>query len=139
MLVLDDEPSIRDFLGRTLERAGYEPVLAATGAEALDAVRRQPPDAILCDHRMAGMDGIAFHAAVSKLEPALAERFAFMSGDVLNPELRDVADARGVLLLAKPFDIAAVDGVVRTLLAEPPARARAASTSQLRAEASDGG
>jgi CheY-like chemotaxis protein len=121
ILVLDDEPSIRDFLGRTLRRSGYEPVLAATGPEALEIVRAQPPDAILCDHRMAGMDGVAFQAAVAEIDPVLSGRFAFMSGDVLNPELRDVADARGVLLLAKPFDIATVDGVVRTLLAGTPA------------------
>ena len=54
ILVLDDEPSIREFLARVLSRAGYEPVLAATGAEALEIVRTAPPAAILCDHRMAG-------------------------------------------------------------------------------------
>jgi hypothetical protein len=39
-----------------------------------------------------------------------------MSGDVLNPDLREVAEARGIPLLAKPFDIASVDGVIRSLL-----------------------
>jgi hypothetical protein len=41
-----------------------------------------------------------------------------MSGDVLNPELHDFATARGVPLLAKPFDIGTVAGVVRGLLAD---------------------
>jgi two-component system NtrC family sensor kinase len=131
VLVLDDEPPIREFLGRTLERAGYEPVLAATAPEALEIIRTRPPDAILCDHRMAGMDGIAFLAAAVRLDPTLAGRFAFMSGDVLNPELRDAADARGVLLLAKPFDIAAVDGIVRTLLAGSPTAATTEGPAQL--------
>ena len=116
VLVLDDEPSIRDFLGRVLVRAGYEPVIAATGAEALAAIRRDPPDAILCDHRMAGMTGTEFHDAVSAISPALGRRFAFMSGDVLNPELHDFAVTRGVQLVAKPFDIAAVASVVAALL-----------------------
>ena len=44
MLVLDDEPSIRDFLGRVLTREGYRPVIAQTGAAALDIVRTDPPD-----------------------------------------------------------------------------------------------
>ena len=121
VLVLDDEPSIRDFLGRVLTRSGYVPILAETGAAALDVVRRDPPDAILCDHRMAGMSGTEFHEAVSEISPDLGHRFAFMSGDVLNPELRDFAQARGVQLLAKPFDIAAVASIVAALLAGEPA------------------
>jgi CheY-like chemotaxis protein len=112
VLVLDDEPAIRDFLGRILSRGGYEPVLASSGDSALKIVRDNPPDAILCDHRMAGMTGIAFHAAVAEIKPALASRFVFMSGDVLNVELSEFAVTHGVTLLAKPFDIESVDRAV---------------------------
>jgi PAS domain S-box-containing protein len=119
ILVLDDELAIRDFLGRALARAGYEPVLAASGDEALAIVRSDPPAAVLCDHRMAGMSGTAFQSAVAELDPALGRRFAFMSGDVLNPELRAFATERGVHLLAKPFDISTVAETVRALLATP--------------------
>jgi CheY-like chemotaxis protein len=117
VLVLDDEAAIRDFLGRVLRRSGYEPILADTGARALEIVRTDPPDVILCDHRMAGMNGTEFHAAVMEIAPSLGARFAFMSGDVLNPTLREFAEDRGVHLLAKPFDIAAVDSMVATLMA----------------------
>ena len=116
VLVLDDEVAIRDFLGRALRRAGYEAILAPTGAEALEMIRADPPDAILCDHRMAGMNGTEFHDAVAAAVPELGRRFAFMSGDVLNPELREFATARGILLLAKPFDIATVGETVAALL-----------------------
>jgi CheY-like chemotaxis protein len=112
VLVLDDEPAIRDFLGRILSRGGYEPVLASSGDSALKIVRDNPPDAILCDHRMAGMTGIAFHAAVAEIKPSLASRFVFMSGDVLNAELSEFAVTHGVTLLAKPFDIESVDRAV---------------------------
>ena len=116
VLVLDDEPAIRDFLGRILSRGGYEPVLASSGDSALKIVRDNPPDAILCDHRMAGMTGIAFHAAVAEIKPALASRFVFMSGDVLNVELSEFAVTHGVTLLAKPFDIESVDRAVAGVL-----------------------
>jgi CheY-like chemotaxis protein len=116
VLVLDDETAIREFLGRALSRAGYEPLLAATGAIALDMIRAEPPDAILCDHRMAGMNGTDFHDAVAAIAPQLGHRFAIMSGDVLNLELREFTRARGILLLAKPFDIATVGRTVATLL-----------------------
>ena len=47
-------------------------------------------------------------------------RFVFMSGDVLNPELRDFAAAHGIGLLAKPFDLDSVERTVRDLVdAEP--------------------
>ncbi len=117
VLILDDEPSIREFLARVLSRAGYEPVLATTGQAALEIVAADPPAAILCDHRMAGMSGTEFHDAVAATHPELGRRFAFMSGDVLNPELRAFAAKRGVQLLAKPFDIATVGATVSRLLA----------------------
>jgi CheY-like chemotaxis protein len=91
-------------------------VLVATGDAALEVVRTDPPDAILCDHRMAGMSGTEFQAAVSAIDPDLGRRFAFTSGDVLNPELRRFVTQQGVHLLAKPFDIASVGEMVRTLL-----------------------
>ena len=116
ILVLDDEPPIRDFLSRILRRGGHEPVLASDGRAALEIVKNDPPDAILCDHRMAGMSGIAFHVAVAEIDPDLARRFVFMSGDVLNPELSDFAISRGISLLAKPFDIESVDRTVLRLL-----------------------
>ena len=121
VLVLDDEPAIREFLGRALRRAGYEPILAPTGPAALEMIDDEQPDAILCDHRMAGMSGTEFHDAVAAAAPALAQRFAFMSGDVLNPELKEFATSRGILLLAKPFDIATVGRTVATLLGSKPA------------------
>jgi CheY-like chemotaxis protein len=117
ILVLDDESSIRDFLGRILRRNGYEPVSAVDGASALEIVRTDPPEAILCDNRMAGMSGIAFHEAVEAIDPGLARRFAFMSGDVLNPELHEFAVARGLVLLAKPFDMESVARTVDQLVA----------------------
>ena len=119
VLVLDDEPSIRDLLGRIVKRHGHEAILAETGPVALDVVRSDPPDVILCDHRMAGMSGTEFLAEVMEIDPRLAGRFAFMSGDVLNPELRAFAEARGVRLLAKPFDVAAVGSVVDALADRP--------------------
>jgi CheY-like chemotaxis protein len=117
ILVVDDEPAIREFLARVLRRIGHEPVLAGDGAAALAIVRDDPPDAILCDHRMGAMSGAAFNDAVAKVAPALAGRFAFMTGDVTNPELRAVADARGIPLLAKPFDVESVERTVARILA----------------------
>lgn len=116
ILVVDDEPAIREFLSRVLERHGYTPLAAIDGASALEIIEREPPDAILCDHRMVTMSGTDFHAAVVASHPDLARRFAFMSGDIENPELRAVATARGVTLLGKPFDMTAMLRLLDQLL-----------------------
>ena len=115
-LVLDDEESIRTFLRKALTAAGFETIAVADGETAVSEVRAAPIDVALVDHRMAGMTGIdAFEAAVA-IRPALAERWIFMSGDVLNPDLNAFAEARGIPLLAKPFDLTTVTRAVSDVI-----------------------
>jgi two-component system NtrC family sensor kinase len=120
VLVLDDEPSIRRFLAKALQNAGFEAVLASGGREALTILGGGPVDAVMCDHRMAGMTGTQVFEAAVAIRPELADRFVFMSGDVLNPELREFAEAHGIGLLAKPFDLDSVGRTVRELVARKP-------------------
>jgi two-component system, OmpR family, response regulator MprA len=58
ILVVDDEPSVRDALDRALRMDGYRVELAADGREALDALAHQPPDAIVLDVLMPEPDGL---------------------------------------------------------------------------------
>jgi PAS domain S-box-containing protein len=119
VLVLDDEPAIRVFLDRVLQAAGMEVTLAADGREALRLIEDGLFDAVLCDHRMAGMTGIEVYETVARLRPELTARFVVMSGDVLNPELRTFAAERDIHLLAKPFDVETILSVIRAVLARP--------------------
>ncbi|MFL5778099.1 MAG: PAS domain S-box protein [Chloroflexota bacterium] len=116
ILVLDDERSLRLLLEKYIRGAGYEPVVATTGEEAVRLVETSEIDAILCDHRMAGMSGTEVYDAVVHARPHLSRRFVFMSGDVLNPSLRDFARDHGVALLAKPFDLDTIGRTLRTVL-----------------------
>jgi DNA-binding NtrC family response regulator len=113
VLTLDDEPAIRAFLKSVLARAKMDCDSFQDGAQALEGLRDTTYDAMLIDHRMAGMSGTEFYEAAVEFRPELARRAVFMSGDVLNPDLRDFATQRGIRLLAKPFDIDAVVRVVR--------------------------
>jgi two-component system response regulator MprA len=59
ILVVDDEPAVRDSLRRALSLEGYDVELAADGAAALDAVTGQAdPDSILLDVLMPRIDGL---------------------------------------------------------------------------------
>lgn len=57
ILVVDDEPSIRELLAVSLRFQGFEVATAASGAEGLDRVRAFHPDAVIADVMMPGMDG----------------------------------------------------------------------------------
>lgn len=57
VLVVDDEPQIRRALRAGLEQNGYQVLLAANGAEGLDAAALHLPDLVILDLAMPGMDG----------------------------------------------------------------------------------
>jgi signal transduction histidine kinase len=122
ILVVDDEPSIRRFVFQALQHAGFEPVLATSGPDAIDLVRNAPVDAILCDHRMSQMSGLDVYDALVAIRPELTDRFVFMSGDILDQGLREFAESHHAALLAKPFDLASVGRTVRDVLARSGAR-----------------
>ena len=115
-LVLDDEESIRTFLRKTLVAAGFDAIVAADGETAVSEVRRAAIDVALVDHRMPGMTGIDAYEAAVAIRPTVVGRWIFMSGDVLNPDLHAFAEARGIPLLAKPFDLIAVTRSVRDVV-----------------------
>jgi two-component system nitrogen regulation response regulator NtrX len=58
ILVIDDDAEIRKSFKMTLEYAGYDVVLAATGEEGVKLVEQEAPDLVFCDIKMPGMDGI---------------------------------------------------------------------------------
>jgi two-component system nitrogen regulation response regulator NtrX len=58
ILVVDDEPAIRDTMRMILDYEGYETVLAASGQEGLTIVEREPPDLVFLDIKMPGIDGL---------------------------------------------------------------------------------
>jgi len=58
VLVVDDEPTIVEIVGRYLERAGYEASGAADGFEALASAAAARPDLVVLDLMLPGIDGI---------------------------------------------------------------------------------
>src|SRR4029079_3048241 len=69
ILVIDDEPGIRNLLDTLLRRKGYDVVLAESGQKGLDLFRRERPDGIVLDLKMPGMDGLSVLQQVRSLDP----------------------------------------------------------------------
>ena len=58
ILVIDDDPAIRESLRMTLEYQGYAVMLASGGDEGAALVEREAPDLVFLDIKMPGMDGL---------------------------------------------------------------------------------
>ena len=71
VLVVEDEPDIRDLLAFHLERGGYQVTRAATGPEALRQLRAAPPDLVIVDLMLPEMDGLEVCRRL-RAEPATA-------------------------------------------------------------------
>jgi DNA-binding response OmpR family regulator len=66
ILIVDDEPSIRLFLGDELAQAGYKVTTAASGEQALVRLEEQSIDLILLDLKMQGIDGLQVMVEVER-------------------------------------------------------------------------
>jgi DNA-binding response OmpR family regulator len=58
VLIVDDDPTVSDVVRRYLERAGFDVAHAADGATALSRFTREPPDLVVLDLMLPGIDGL---------------------------------------------------------------------------------
>jgi DNA-binding NtrC family response regulator len=72
VLVVDDEPMMRELLEEYLTELNYRVVTAESGAEAIELVRTRLFDAVLTDLRMPGVDGLELLREVKRHDPAIA-------------------------------------------------------------------
>lgn len=124
VLVVDDEPTIVEVVGRYMERAGYETHSAFDGLEALRLAGLHRPDLVVLDVMLPGLDGIE---VMRRLHEGPGERTAVILLTARGEEsdrlvgLRHGADD----YVVKPFSpaelVARVDAVLRRV--SPPAEA----------------
>ncbi len=102
LLLVDDNPLIRDLVAKGLEPI-CEVMIADDGADALLKVVDDPPDAILCDYKMPGLDGRQLFEKLRGREKTRHIPFLFMAGRAdIEERLRPLVD--GVEeFITKPF------------------------------------
>jgi CheY-like chemotaxis protein len=101
VLVVDDEPGIRDFLCAVLQAEGYNVAVATDGREALERVAERRPDVVLLDLAMPVMDGWCFQKRLR--EQGLELPLIFMSAGYDAAEQARLHHAAGHL--SKPFEV----------------------------------
>ena len=105
ILVIDDEPALRELLQKALTSAGYEAILAEDGDEGLRLFIQAPADLVIVDLYMAGRDGMEIISDLRKRSPRLP--LIAISGRYLADELLGVTKLLGVkATFKKPFVLA---------------------------------
>jgi two-component system NtrC family sensor kinase len=123
ILIVDDEPEIRDTLAEILTDARHRVVAASSGREALERMTVEHYDVILTDVRMPDLDGRALYQEIERRWPEQARRVVFVTGDTLTSALREFAAESGRPVIEKPFLPSDVRGVVAAMSGSLPAQA----------------
>jgi DNA-binding NtrC family response regulator len=116
ILVVDDEPSVRDILAQYLSMAGYEVETSASGEEALEAVARRSYDLLILDLCMKGINGLTTFNLAKLMAPACKAIIISCSVDSVGSELEEARRNGLVGVLAKPFDLHALAELVELAL-----------------------
>ena len=116
LLLVDDTPAHLDLLGRMSRELGYSVRQATSGPLALAAAQARPPDLILLDVLMPGMDGYQVCARLKAEERLKHIPVLFISSLSETRDRVKAFQAGGVDYLTKPFQIEEVAARVRTHL-----------------------
>ena len=118
ILIVEDDSRTAHVLRSALElegETGWEIEVAGEGPRALELASRTPPDLVLLDVRLPGMDGAEVYRRLRATPQGRRLRVLFLSaGTSLDLYQRGIEDG---VLLRKPFDVQDLIGLVRALLA----------------------
>jgi len=123
ILLVDDEPALRELLRATFEGADVSVEDAGSGPEALERVRQSPPDVIVLDLRMPGMDGAEVCRRLKADEATRRIPIVLLTGAEAE-EARRAQRAGASALVRKPFSPLDLVAVVQRVsgMASVPSR-----------------
>jgi nitrogen-specific signal transduction histidine kinase/BarA-like signal transduction histidine kinase len=103
VLVVEDEAALGAAVAESLQDAGFTVARASDGQEALEFVRQQHFDLIICDLKMPRVGGMEFYRELETSKPEMTRRIMFVTGDVAGTEAERFLEQTGTRWLAKPF------------------------------------
>jgi signal transduction histidine kinase len=105
VLVVDDEEWILTMTRTVLEEDGYVVDVALDADEALSAVASNRYDLLVCDQKMPGLSGSQLYQRLQIDDPKLADRFLFMTGDIMGDNFQEFLKESRRQCLTKPFSL----------------------------------
>ena len=115
ILLAEDDDSLRGFLKRALERAGFEVRACADGEEALEALPEAELDLLLTDIVMPGADGIEVARQATAIQPEL--RVMFITGFAAVALAAKESAPQGAKVLSKPIHLREIVSEVERMMA----------------------
>jgi CheY-like chemotaxis protein len=103
VLIVDDEPTIRNILARILSNKGHQAQTVSSGKAALAMLHEKGYDLLVADLKMSGVSGMDLYETLKKKQPDMADRTVFITGDTMTEETNDFLASSGRPYLAKPF------------------------------------
>lgn len=114
ILIVDDEPMLRDVLEFEISDMGFVPLCASNGSEAIEIVKTKHIDAVISDIRMPGGDGVALLDAI-KDHNIEAPVVLLMTG-FSDLSLEDAYDKGAAAVFSKPLDMDALRDFIAVAL-----------------------
>lgn len=103
ILLVEDDPDIRELVAYKLRRGGFEVVEAGDGLAALGAARERPPDVVILDVRLPRLSGIDVCRELRAAPATAAVPIIMLTGGVRLQELEGAYAAGATDYLVKPF------------------------------------
>jgi DNA-binding response OmpR family regulator len=120
ILLIEDEPSVAQFLRTALERRGYEVVPSASAAEGLQLLASGDFRGVISDFRTpGGINGADVQDWLRRHRPELASRIIFITGDTASEETSALLAQAGTPCVEKPFRVHQLMAAVEKTIGRP--------------------
>jgi len=120
ILVVDDDPTLIKMIKIYFENLGFSISLAGSGVEALKAFDEEPPDVMILDIRMPGMDGIKVCRKIRLEKGNLKTPIIAITGYHNEKIKKDVMAAGANAYMEKPLDLSRLLKIVKELISDNP-------------------
>jgi two-component system, NtrC family, sensor kinase len=118
VLVIDDEKPILNLIHDDFELRGYEVEVAENGKTALSKLDKNHFDLAFCDWKMPGLNGQQVYEQVRRTNPHFCQRIIFITGDVINDQMRHFLETEKRPCLTKPFTLSELHTTVEAIFNE---------------------
>jgi PAS domain S-box-containing protein len=129
ILVVDDEPVVRQLLTQILTEEGHDVETTEDGKDALNRIKHDGYDLVLIDMKLPGMSGEELYNRIKTIEEALTKRLVLITGDVMGSDTEAFIARTKMPCITKPFNIKQLKSEIRRLMAT--AQRRNATNSNL--------
>jgi CheY-like chemotaxis protein len=118
ILIVEDNPGNQMLASAVLEREGYEVGLAESSVQALERVAAHPPDLILMDVQLPGMDGLSLTKLLKSASETAAIPIVALTAHAMSGDREQALDAGCIAYISKPIDTRTFADQIREILGQ---------------------